>query len=324
MTRLTSYLVACMGLLCISPYKSAADNPPVATLSPVRAAQCPEAAVTCQDFDAIVFVHGIYGGDDTFRNGTFDWPSNLPQCIQLDTNCRVIDIFKLKYRTAMLSWAKGNNPSLDVVASAVFDAMAPLRKRQYRSIGFIAHSLGGDVVSTYIVMLTERFSHPQRSQNGFVITLATPVLGSQIADIAHDLKESLFMSDPLLDALKKNNIYLTMLNDFRQMEVQKGQRYVCRPVHVHAAYEEKHIGPLLIVGKDSAAISISKLADSPIVGFPLNHIDIAKPANEQSPVYVWTMDRIKSEYARLAQWEEDHKNAPQNRRLCVGMDFIPE
>lgn len=209
-----------------------------------------------------MFVHGIYGGDETFRNPAtgFDWPLAFPTCFSPNgTPCRRVDVFRLDYRTALLSWAKNGNPDFKQVAEAVFAAMKPLRKRQYRSIGFIAHSLGGNVVSTYIHMVKTTLGHPQRSQNAFVITLGTPVLGAQIAGLASTLKAQLQMQDPLLESLEKNNLYLTMLEQFREEEITKEGRYTCRPVHLHAAYEEKFIGPLLVVSPDSAAIAISKI-----------------------------------------------------------------
>ena len=292
-----------------------------AHLDTVRQSCKPELP-TCTDFDAIVFVHGIYGGADTFKNSStgFDWPVKFPEKIQQ----RPVDVFKLMYETAMLSWAKGSNPDFQEVVNAAFAVMTPLRKRQYRSIGFIAHSLGGNIVSTYIAILTERFSHPQRSQNAFVITLATPVLGAQIADLAGELKSVLGMNDALVTSLANNNLYLRMLDEFRRYENEKSARYGCRPVHLHAAYEEKYIGPLLVVSPDSAVNSIGDLTNSPIVGFNLNHIQIAKPAGIDDPVYKWAMGRVDDEYTRLAVWDASRASAPANLKLCAQMPFIPE
>jgi hypothetical protein len=276
----------------------------------------------CHYKDAVIFVHGIYGGKDSFTHKAprFDWPSKLPRKI----NDHNIDVFKLIYETEMVSWARKGNPSFDEVAEAVSNALKPIRIAGYNSIGFIAHSLGGNVVSTYIHTVKTKLGHPQRSQNAFIITLATPVLGSQIADIAADLKSALFMSDPLLDALKQNNTYLTMLEQFREEEDEKSHRYICRPVDLHAAVEQKYLGPLLIVDDNSAALPISKLVKSPIVGFPLDHIAISKPDSEGSAVYRWVLARIEEEYARIATWDVAHERFPPARRLCELTDFIPE
>jgi len=293
-----------------------------ASLEVVRQDACKPAQKVCTAADAIVFVHGIYGGDGTFLNSTtnFDWPRHLPTHIAN----RAVDIFRLNYTTALLAWAKEKNPDFPTVAKDIYAAMTPLRKRQYRSIGFIAHSLGGNVVSTYIHMVKTTLGHPQRSQHAFVITLATPVLGSHIADLADVLKSTLNINDDLLKSLMKDDLYLRMLLEFRKEENAKQAHYSCRPVHLHAAFEEKYLGPLLIVNRDSAALSISDIADSRIVGFPLNHSAIAKPDGPTHDVYRWVLSRIDDEYSRLSMWEASHTLLPPKRRLCELIDFVPE
>ena len=297
-----------------------ADTP--AALVPVGQSICPPTSEDCQDFDAIVFVHGIYGGAETFKNSAtgFDWPAKFPR----DIDGRGVDIFRLNYESSLSSWAKEKNPQFVAVAKAVLEVMMPLRKRQYRSIGFIAHSLGGNIVSTYIHMVKTSIGHPQRSQHAFIINLATPVLGAQIADIAGTLKSLLGMDDDLLASLKKENLYLRMLNEFRLEEVQKEKRYVCRPVHLHAAYEEKFLGPLLIVDRDSAAVPISQMVQSPVVGFKLNHSEIAKPTSLGDPMHRWVEDRIIDEYRRLATWQRVRNDTLQVKPLCDLIPFRPE
>jgi Putative serine esterase (DUF676) len=294
----------------------------MATLSPARPSMCQATSASCGDADAIVFVHGIYGSDSTFVNpGTkFDWPKQFPQYI----DNHAIDVYLLDYQTALLSWAHSKNPDFLAVSCAIADAMKPLRTRQYRTIGFIAHSLGGNLVSTYIHMIKTALGHPQRSQNAFVITLATPVLGAEIANIADELKSALQIDDDLLKSLKKGNLYLKMLEQFREEEVQKEWRYGCRPVHLHAAYEEKNLGPLLVVGKDSAALSVSKLISSPVIGFPLNHFQMAKPTGPQDPLYVWVNGLVAQEYQRVTIWGDTHQLFPPSKQLCGKMDFVPE
>ena len=154
-----------------------------------------------------------------------------------------MDVYRLDYQTALLKWANDKDPRFEEVARAVREAMKPLRIRQYRTIGFIAHSLGGNMVSTYIHLVKTKIGHPQRSQHAYVITLATPVLGSQVANVGSELRSVLRMNDDLLNSLTKDNLYLRMLLEFREEEDPKERRYVCRPVHLHAAYEDKYLGP---------------------------------------------------------------------------------
>jgi hypothetical protein len=97
--------------------------------------------------DAVFFVHGIYGDVDTFRNGDFFWPAELAKEFSNE-----LDIYAIEYRTKLLSWLKSNIASFDDVSDALFKELhgydgpvgdALLVQRPYRSVGFIAHSLGG-------------------------------------------------------------------------------------------------------------------------------------------------------------------------------------
>jgi len=292
-----------------------------AILDPVRPVAC-SARPDCSGFDAIVFVHGIYGGDETFTNSEtkFSWPKELP----LSIRDRRLDVFTLRYQTELLAWAKGSNKSFEEVAKTIYAVMAPIRKRNYRSIGFVAHSLGGNLVSTYVHLVKTSRSHPGRSQHAYVITLATPVLGSQIAALGSPLKTALGMSDPLLDSLQQGNLFLTMLLEFRTAEGPKGELYGCRPVNLHAAYEEKYIGPLLVVDRASGKDSIAALTASPIVGFRLNHFAMAKPSDRSHEVYVWVGQRLEDEFARLELWDKAVSLQPKDRKLCTDIPFKPE
>jgi Putative serine esterase (DUF676) len=261
-----------------------------------------------------VFVHGIYGDDSTFRNAEtgFDWPSSFPRAVK----GRSVDVFRLNYQSALLSWSKQKNPEFDIVATEIFEAMAPLRKRNYRSVGFVAHSLGGNLVSTYIHDVKSGRGHPERAQNAYYITLATPVLGADIASLAAPLKQLLGMNDDLLNSLTKDNLYLRMLKHFRDAEGPKGERRGCRAVHLHAAYEQARVGPLTVVTADSAALSIANMVASPVLGFPLDHFAIAKPRSSDDAVFKWVLDRVTSEFGRLEEWDVARVNVPKEHKLC--------
>ncbi len=322
-------LMSWLAGLGISEGVSAAER---TALTPVRPERCGPQRATCEGFDAVVFVHGIYGDVDTFKNQAthFDWAESFPsyfeegQLIATPPGESGVDVFRLTYQTELFSWAKGHETHFDAIARKVFEVMKPLRVRRYRSIGFIAHSLGGNIVSTYIHMVKSSLGHPQRSQHAFVVNLATPVLGSQIADIGSVLTSALGMNDALLKSLKENNLYLTMLDQFRREEQGKAERNACRAVHLHAAYETKYIGPLLVVTQASAAASISQLVSSPVVGFTRNHFEMAKPSGVDDPLYKWVDDRVRAEYSRLLDWDTLVAQAPPKRKMCASIDYIPE
>src|SRR5262245_36948943 len=98
---------------------------------PAARPEPPPNAGNCADFHAVVFVHGIYGDATTFKNRDFDWPKSLK------VDGRSIDVYRVNYQSAFLSWAKKNNPQFDDIADQFLKELAPLRGLNYRSIGFI-------------------------------------------------------------------------------------------------------------------------------------------------------------------------------------------
>ena len=323
-----SALIIVLTSLVTSPASAPQTLPktPVAELIPVGPISCKPAGTTCPNFDAVVFVHGIYGSDETFVNSQtgFDWPKEFPRVLQVDDEQRRVDVYRLNYLTTKLTWARDKNPTFLELTRSVETAMKSLRKRQYRSIGFIVHSLGGNVVSTYLTQVKLARDHAALSQHAYLITLATPVLGSQVADLMETLKSRLGMTDDLLNSLERNNIYLQMLNEMKEWQAGKATRLGCRPVNLHVGVESKYVGPILIVGKDSAALPVISLASSPIVGFQLNHLQISKPADAKSEVYIWAMTRVEDEMRRLTNWEFTHDKAPKEHKLCARVAFEPE
>lgn len=271
----------------------------------------------CSDRDAIIFIHGIYGSAETFKNEKthFDWPAEFPGTI----GDRQVDVFLLEYKTLLLSWAKGSLPDFEQIDTAVYAALKPLRTSNYRSIGIIAHSLGGNVASSYIHRVKTARSHPARAQHAFVITLGTPVLGSQVANLASLFKSTLGMSDPLLQSLKIDNLFLRMLSSYRVMEGPKGEAYRCRPVHLHVAFEEERMGPFRIVAEESAT-AVRNIAVPPIMGFARDHSEIAKPTGPGDDVFLWVSRIVTAEYLRLAIWDQAHSSYPSEHKMC---ELIP-
>jgi hypothetical protein len=96
-------------------------------------------------------------------------------------------------------------------------------------------------------------------------------------------------------------------------------------VNLHAAFEQKRVAGLVkVVSKDSAALSISTLASSPIVGFDRNHFELAKPRDDQDVVYQWVLVHVVDELIRVREWEAAREDAPEEYKLCKGMRFARE
>ena len=75
---------------------------------------------------------------------------------------------------------------------------------------------------------------------------------------------------------------------------------------------------------DIARTPISDLVSFPIVGFPVNHIQIAEPADPNDTIYHWAMARMNDEFTQLATWDAAHKMAPATRKLRGRIDFVSE
>ena len=257
----------------------------------------------CATHDAIVFVHGIYGDDGTFKNGEFDWPRMLPQS-KAD---RSIDIFRINYKTSMIAWLKRDVASMDEVVYSIFRALYPegnavseLVPGRYRSVNFIAHSLGGNVVSAFLHTVKSELGHEERARYGFVITLGTPVNGSQIANFVVIAKNVLgIIHDPLLVSLKRDNTFLRMLNLWRRSENRKADRFKCRKVNLYSAIEGASKYGFTVVSKEEAEPFFRNYAK--VKYFKnLDHFLISKPASRDDELYRWVDDIIGAELGRLA------------------------
>jgi hypothetical protein len=254
----------------------------------------------CGGRHAIVFVHGIYGGANTFTNTSrardFNWPEQVPSVIAGSP----VDVFRVEYQTALLSWARADIASLDQVVEAIHPELARLRARGYSSVNFIAHSLGGNVVKAYLHSVKSEEGHVERSRHAFVLTLGTPVNGAAIANVGLLLKDFLGMQDPLLSSLQRDNTFLRMMSLWGRQEDAKSTKFRCRQVSLYAGIESKPMGPVQIVDIISAERALPDFARSKV--FPLNHSEIAKPDSASSELYRWFMEIAAAELSRVNEW----------------------
>ena len=151
-------LLIIIGLLCIGLTAGTAQesdddivdilpiNDPCQTSTP----QNRNPARSCEKIDALFFVHGIYGSEETFENGDFNWPKEIVK----EFGDR-FDVYVVEYPTKLLSWLKKDIAWFDDISASFFDQLhghpipgwgryrdGLLTKRPYRSVGFIGHSLG--------------------------------------------------------------------------------------------------------------------------------------------------------------------------------------
>jgi hypothetical protein len=298
--KLLHMLMLLVGFSC----SSVSAQAPVVTLTNVG----PVCESTCQGRHAIIFVHGIYGSKETFTNNSvlpsFDWPSALPKLI----SGVPLDAYVIEYKTLLFSWATQNIASLDMVVENFHPIVRAIRERGYKSVNFVAHSLGGNIVTAYLHSVKSEEGHNARAQHGFLLTLGTPVSGAAIANVGSMLKDLIGAPDPLLESLKRDNTFLRMMNVWSRQEDAKGGRFQCRPVSFYAGIETKGVGPVQIVETNSAMSSMRMITQRR--EFSLNHIEISKPKSELDPLFRWLVTILNEEIHRLELW-----HAPQSG-LC--------
>jgi len=266
----------------------------------------------CAGRDAIFFVHGIYGNKDTFKNGNFDWPSKLVEALDGEA-----DIYFIQYQAKLVSWLKKDVASFDEVSDAFLEKLhgklkpgwgdirdGILAVRPYRSVNFIAHSLGGNITAAYVHTVKSEFGHEERAKNGFLITLGTPANGAQIANVAVAIKSVLRMQDRLLESLKKDNTFVRMLASWRNAEDRKATRFNCRPVNLYIGIEGARMRGMSIVPREAAEDPYKTLAKEVKFFEGYDHSRIAKPIDATDPVYVWVLDIILKERKRLEDWRQ--------------------
>ena len=307
--------IAALSLLLLTSGANAQDSYPAATVI-AEWQTCNE--VHCPTHDAVVFVHGIYGGDDTFRSASFDWPKNIPH----EIGGRKIDVFRIKYETALLTWLNRNIATMDDVVYSIFKSLypdknqppaKPLDPRRYRSVNFIGHSLGGNIITAFVHTVKSELGHAERARYGFIVTLSTPVEGAILANFVLLVKEKLGGAEPLLESLKKDNTFVRMLAHWQRSEDVKARRFDCRLVMLYAGVEGKPvfgIPGMTVVSREEALGTLRKFnsADASVFKYfeSYDHMSIAKPinANPGETPYRWVNTIMEKEFVRLERWKK--------------------
>ena len=187
-------------LLLFSSASIAQEAPeyPAAEIIAVKDCDAQQAARPCKGRDAIFFVHGIFGGVETFTNNSYRWPQELAAAFP------DVDVFIIKYDTQLMNWLYRDVATFDQIAEVLMSKMQGpvtndggtrilpegfVNRRDYRSVGFIAHSLGGNVSAAYLHSVKSELGHTARAQNAYIITLGTPADGSHMANVGLVIKQ---------------------------------------------------------------------------------------------------------------------------------------
>jgi pimeloyl-ACP methyl ester carboxylesterase len=285
-----------------------------------RVVGCEPSAINCRNFDALVFVHGVFGSYATFRNSGsgFYWPQHVPN----EINGRVIDVYRLDYRTHLFE-SDSDTSNLETVMQDIFFALQPLRSRQYRSIGFIAHSLGGIIVASYLVHVKQSRGTPALSQHAYTISLGTPYNGASVATLGRLAKLTLGKRDDLLEALETRNVLLQSLNVYTRVFPQRQHLYDCRPSRLHIAVETKPYRGVEVISRSHWEY-FQRKSQNEMKAFPLNHSSIAKPRGSNDPVFTWVQEILDQEFERLAIWDKYVTQLDPRFWMCSKIEYVPE
>jgi tetratricopeptide (TPR) repeat protein len=241
----------------------------------------------------IVFIHGV-GGDprDTWTNKdndpNFFWPEELSK----DPAFKNADVLSFGYKSEC-----GPTLIISEIAKSLELTLNSLTEMEnYKSLEFIAHSMGGLVTREFLL---SRHKHlikvvPVTS----VITLSTPNLGSGLGKFA-----SYFCKTIQLKDLKPGRgEYLDLLNErWRERFEQNDSE---RTFSISAGYEIVPVNKLVgrIVEKDSAVYFAQQTQP-----FLKDHLEIAKPKNTDDDPYVWVRQELlkKAHDSRIHQYTDE-------------------
>jgi len=244
----------------------------------------PESIVECStscERAAVVFIHGLLGSHDTWKNGTAYWPALLTTDPNLGNK---VDVYRVDYDSYMFS----AGPSLGDVLKEVQAKLDPiLLQPKYRRVFLIGHSLGGNVARSYLMHIKTRYGHPILSKFRITYTLGTPMLGSSLATVA-----SFASSNQHLRVLLpiKVNDFQQSLNMTMFDVTKKAAVGICPGIYIHTAYETQPMGAAGIVVDEASATAYSNHKQ----GFARNHSNLVKPVDRNDEVYLWVANSMQS------------------------------
>lgn len=272
-------------------------NPVTMVLSnPKHRAEC---IYACSGRRALIFVHGLWGSEDTWKNATNG--KTWPELISEDSFFDNFDVYVVSYPTSVILGREGNKVRLTQVSQGLYELLNQRIIHNYKTIHLIGHSMGGNVILTSVLLLklSDPTAHSILTGYKNIILLSTPVEGADVANLA-----LLVSSDQKLFALKpvvENE--LPVLIEFGFTDIF-GKRLAMglEPLRISAAYETKPyvIGGFLntrsiIVSEQSATALRGHLVAEE--GFDRDHSTIVKPKDRDDCVYQWVRQQIQNSLA---------------------------
>jgi pimeloyl-ACP methyl ester carboxylesterase len=230
--------------------------------------------------DLVIFVHGILGARATWENSEAKtyWPALMIS----DPDLAGVDIMRVDYESYMLR----RGPSIEEVLADLQKALESVDTGKYRTVQFIAHSLGGNLVRRYLVHVNSAYGHKYLSRYRMVIMLGTPGQGSYLATVAGLASNNQQLR--VLIPIQRND-WLQMLNATLSDIETKHHGTYCSSLLFFAGVETRATTVGIVVDAASASTGAQVYEK-----FDRDHITLVKPADINDEVYRWTKNIILS------------------------------
>lgn len=269
--RKPSYLTFFLSLALACGFAFGQENEIVRVERESTGADC---AKPCKKI-AVIFVHGLTGSQETWENP--ETKSYWPRLLATDPVLKEsVEVYRVDYDSFLF---KSGPSFVDVLTQLSKKLDELLFAKDFSNVVMIGHSLGGNVARAYQLHIKTEYGHRPLSAFGLTFTLGTPMQGSDLAPMAKFVSSNQQLR--VLLPIRVND-FQQLLNASLVSMMNKHQATYCSKLALYAAFEEKKTGGVKIVPEESATLRADEKK-----GFPVNHIDIAKPANRDDELYKW-------------------------------------
>ena len=232
--------------------------------------------------DVIVFVHGLTGNarDTWFNNDTQAyWPDLAAKDELLATH---FDVYVVDYYSPLLTHAQTIE---EVTTQVLLKLQDRSLFRDYKSVIFVTHSMGGLIVKNLLVKLNTPGNESKLRQVHAVMYLGTPAQGSDGASWARWLTLNRQVKD-LLPA-DANTFLQSLENNWQNLITERNTRKALYPKSF-CVYETLPTFGATIVSRRNA----QTFCDGGIHSMAFNHIDIVKPSGSGDSRHLWMRSRL--------------------------------
>jgi pimeloyl-ACP methyl ester carboxylesterase len=228
----------------------------------------------------IVFVHGVIGDmDNTWVNPATH--ASWPELIKSDPDLGDFDVYVYGYSSPALGTASDINEIAERFRQQLKDWKFFTK---YDELDFITHSMGGIITKRMLNTLNTPAEVPNLRRVHCVIYIAVPSNGAKSADLA-----SWISQNPQFRSMSPEHAADFLQGAERDWAALLRERPNSSPFpRTYSAYETLSTAEFRVVPQ----LYVSELSDGPLIGFDYNHIDIVKPRDQNSDVYVWARARL--------------------------------